>query len=724
MDVPTDGTPVTVMPSSLASRVDLSTSCAPSASATGDVVFHFRLASPRDVTVVIPGAVDMPMQVQRTCVPGVTRASSIAYCGSLGPYNRTYRNLDAGDYYIVLYYRGTSPISVAVTATDPTARSPGDGCRTAVEATPDGAPAVINGITAFDRQIETSTVCGRVPRGAPLLGDWYWRFRNDRTRDLRLTATGMPRIQVFDGCGAAARPVGPCASNTVDLLGLPAGDYVVVAESQTDPPPASSGLTITTLAAGAQPIGDHCGRPAEMTVGGPAVSIPLSTIPYIAQVGTLSGLGSPYGNGQGDVVWHFSLAARTSVQITLGFDDVLAGASGQLQRTCARGATPIFSSSNGSVGRAYDLEAGEYYFVAELADRRSATSVRAQVTALTTPAAPTPPRPGETCATPIPITPDGPTVTVTPVGTFAPYAQLNTSCGIPGAGLYDYVLSFTLAREQDVTLTVGGTASSGAEIVTACGDPSTSINGCGGSGARTFPSLRAGTYFIHGRTSVDATAGQTATFAITTADPGSAPFTYYVSRANLAPGDFVSACGAPGGIEVLASNRDGLARVPTPFDLRVWGAAVAAGQLIGVASNGFLSLDTSITLAAGAATPNLPSTGTPNHTVAPFWFPQAPYRQGVCTATFGAAPNRRWVVEWVDTNPIPSLPFATRQYNRYEVIFSEGRRDFEFLYEALDLRYDRTSIPSASGVESRDGMQGLSLGLPRPYTRIRLTPVR
>ncbi len=746
VDVPTDGSPFVYTPMGLSSAPDVGSTC-PYSTYFGpytDAVLHFRIGAARDVTLSLTSASHVQVRLQDSCVPGVIQASALGPCGDVTtPYSFRYRNLPAGDYYVVIVFGASrSPVTVTVSTSDPTSRAPGDGCLSAVPVTPDGAPATLVGVSSFDRYGEAVTTCGVRTRYMPST-DWFWRFHNDSVRDVTLTVTGAmgnPNLQVYSGCGASAVPVGRCASygGALALRQLPVGDYIVVAQGTMQPSTATISLAVTTSSPALQPLGDACGNPAQVTVGGPAVPVLLRQLSASPDLGTRSGALSATGTvGAVDAVWHFNLPSRASIEVTPRLTASF-GIMWQLQTTCARGEGIVLGGGqyNTTPATFVDLPAGDYYIVAEVIQGSSSFSMT-DTLSMTARAVTAPPTgPGDTCASPLSITPDGPAVTVTPVGSLSRYRQIESPC-VASTDAYDYVLRFTLDAPRDVTVQVSGAAGASFELQTRCGDPTSTLSDCRYSRSSmttpwssSYASLGAGTYYLIARTSSTAMASQSVTFTLTTGDAGALPYTYHWTREPLAAADFISACDAPGRVTLLSTLVDTTAVVPAPFDLRLWGTTLAAGGSVGIASTGFLSLGYPFPTGASIMMPIIPSVTGPNYLVAPLWVEETDFGRGVCAATLGAAPNRRWVVEWEDAGV--STGFFSPPYtrNRYEAILYEGRREIDFLYDDLDLRgHDSrtgsmTIAPNAVGLESRDGSAGLNLGIPVPHTRVHLAPSR
>jgi hypothetical protein len=159
---------------------------------------------------------------------------------------------------------------------------------------------------------------------------------------------------------------------------------------------------------------------------------------------------------------------------------------------------------------------------------------------------------------------------------------------------------------------------------------------------------------------------------------------------------YVDACSAPGSQRILVSQDDQAVVAMLPFATRWWGAALAAGTPMAVAANGAVQVGG----AAGMFSTSglIPSTASPNSLLAPQWSDQVTGTSGVCVATIGAAPARRWVAQWV-----AARYYADSNSLNYEVIVHEGSGVIEFAYGAM------TGVRSATvGLESPDGTQAVS----------------
>ncbi len=176
-----------------------------------------------------------------------------------------------------------------------------------------------------------------------------------------------------------------------------------------------------------------------------------------------------------------------------------------------------------------------------------------------------------------------------------------------------------------------------------------------------------------------------------------APPTRYMQTAP-APGSvpFVDACTAAGHTAVLPTTDDGSTRVALPFAFRYWATDLPAASMINLCSNGWMGMagDTSASLGG-----TVPSTTAPNAVIAPHWGDDVTGASGICVATVGTAPNRRWVVEWA-----MSRYFAGSGENlTYEVILSEGTGTIDLVYGTMTGARAQTM-----GIEDQTGMMGIN----------------
>ncbi len=224
--------------------------------------------------------------------------------------------------------------------------------------------------------------------------------------------------------------------------------------------------------------------------------------------------------------------------------------------------------------------------------------------------------------------------------------------------------------------------------------------------------------------------GASATVGIQSLD-GTSGLTLSHDAANLVPGDAAwftpqrssnRATYAGGGLDspfvdlrgVAASQRldidqqdDAIAPVALPFPVSFYGQVYAT---LYVSTNGFASFDSGSI--QGSFNSALPSPANPSALLAPFWADLDPPLDGgrgqLLTASLGAAPSRRFIVQWDD---LPHDDDAA-QHTTFQVVFQEDDPEVLFHYGPL---YASQSLPHPAakatvGVEGPGGTAGTSLG--------------
>lgn len=171
---------------------------------------------------------------------------------------------------------------------------------------------------------------------------------------------------------------------------------------------------------------------------------------------------------------------------------------------------------------------------------------------------------------------------------------------------------------------------------------------------------------------------------------------------------YVRACDQPGSTRVLMGQDDRAVEVELPIAFTFFRYRFPVGSRVGVSSNGYVQFDGAAGARGGSAIDGrIPDTSAPDGVVAPFWTDLIA-RSGVCAATLGAAPDRRWVVQWDDAQ-FYADPGAVPGEVGFEVILSEGTGAIEMQYESV-AAYDPGWSPRrvTVGVENLDGTRGVA----------------
>ncbi len=182
---------------------------------------------------------------------------------------------------------------------------------------------------------------------------------------------------------------------------------------------------------------------------------------------------------------------------------------------------------------------------------------------------------------------------------------------------------------------------------------------------------------------------------------------------------FIDACAAPGRVSLLNGANNAVASDTLPFPFEFYGATQT---LLGIGSNGTLGFPTAI---SGGVSQPLAATSA-RTALMPFW-DNLVTAGGVCVATYGLAPTRRYVVQWKNAR------FNVTGDNSrmdFEVILHEGTNIIDFAYHTTD---SSTAPSRVTGSNATIGIVGASNGQSNQYAyrtagavaagrRIRYTP--
>jgi len=171
------------------------------------------------------------------------------------------------------------------------------------------------------------------------------------------------------------------------------------------------------------------------------------------------------------------------------------------------------------------------------------------------------------------------------------------------------------------------------------------------------------------------------------ADLCSGPGVYEDSECTT-PFEDISATGTP-----LSLVDDDGEVVPLGFTFAFY---TIAHTTVGISSNGYLSFGSNLTVFSDQPIPN---SNEPNDLIAPLWDDLNPATGGtVHYQTLGAAPNRRFIVQWT---MVPE--WIADGANTFQVILHEGSNTIEFRYG------DLSASDGTIGVENPPGLAGTSV---------------
>jgi hypothetical protein len=164
---------------------------------------------------------------------------------------------------------------------------------------------------------------------------------------------------------------------------------------------------------------------------------------------------------------------------------------------------------------------------------------------------------------------------------------------------------------------------------------------------------------------------------------------------SISPRVWIDACAAAGSTRVLINSDEGVTVVPMPFTFSFYGVPYTSAR---VSANGYLSFSDA---APQWVNSMLPTSSVPNSVFA-FWDDLIQRSTGVCVATVGAAPDRTFVAEWVDSSFFPANDPDT--HLTFEVLLDERTSTVDVRYLQMTGEGDRATGGSATvGVQQGAG---------------------
>ncbi|MDB4930312.1 MAG: Tryptophan synthase alpha chain [Myxococcaceae bacterium] len=166
------------------------------------------------------------------------------------------------------------------------------------------------------------------------------------------------------------------------------------------------------------------------------------------------------------------------------------------------------------------------------------------------------------------------------------------------------------------------------------------------------------------------------------------------------------ACAAPGHQTALAGSDDGTTTGVLPFTFRFYGSPF---NTVGIATNGMISFVEPTYVSANGTLP----TGDVANTLFAFWDDVRNRANGVCTALFGSAPDREYVVQWNDQYFAGSSASGP-EHLTYQVVLTETANTLDVLYNQM-MGGTRAEGDSATvGIQQGTGSSVDLVGFNRP----------
>jgi len=187
------------------------------------------------------------------------------------------------------------------------------------------------------------------------------------------------------------------------------------------------------------------------------------------------------------------------------------------------------------------------------------------------------------------------------------------------------------------------------------------------------------------------------------------------TRSN-SPESFVQACSAPGNTRILQSVDDSTLGVAAPFPLRFWGTQLESPRVV-VSSNGWISPTYTGTTAFLSGL--IPSSSDPDGVIAAQWLDLRTGPSGICVATLGVTPNRRWYFHWSH-----ALNYSSGSSLDFEIVLHETTGIIDLLYGTMTGAQRATvGIENSTGSLGVGGCEdGTTTCIIASNTRIRFTP--
>jgi hypothetical protein len=347
-------------------------------------VFHMHLSAPRNVNLNVTSLVGTNyVSVRPAPCPGGAQLRCLTGTNVMS----AFRNLAAGDYFVIVQNNMSSTVTVSISTSDPGMRVVGDACVN---------PAAEGLGTTFPESgtstVDFSTLLLGADHGTPCGSgaapdnwrDAVYTYTLAAPSDvtINITPTGSWSPPYFwtleTACGnqsTAGRCFAiPSSTSSTRILGQPAGTYYLVLETMSTPP-AGSGFRVDVTATdpAARPAYEACPGASialtpsgSMLVGSTTINASSPALNRVADVGTTCGSGSA-PDGWTDVIASFTLTSTRTVSLSIS--PTSSPWFVEVDSSCSRsshlpGCTIAGAGSSTPIPLG-SLAAGTYYIVAE-----------------------------------------------------------------------------------------------------------------------------------------------------------------------------------------------------------------------------------------------------------------------------------------------------------------------------------------------------------------------
>ena len=148
------------------------------------------------------------------------------------------------------------------------------------------------------------------------------------------------------------------------------------------------------------------------------------------------------------------------------------------------------------------------------------------------------------------------------------------------------------------------------------------------------------------------------------------------TRTRPSPVPWVNVCAVAGRRNFLPNNDDGTTGEPLPFTFRFYGSPYS---YVGISANGQFSF---VLPTFTWVNSTLPTTSVEN-TIFGFWDDVYTRGNGICAATDGTAPLRRYIAQWDYTFFYPPGSSNASEHITFEISLSEGSNAIDVLYNRM-----------------------------------------